>query len=73
MYWLAWAIFGSVYLAVGVFAVYMTYRENERIGHRSIFLIGISYFLCIVWPLLAVAMLVFARWRPAEFVPADRN
>ena len=73
MYWLAWAIFGSAYLAVTVFALYMTYRENERIGRGGILLIGISYFLCIVWPLLAAAMFVFALWRPAEFVPADRN
>ena len=73
MYWLAWAIFGSAYLAISVFAVYMTYREHERNGHRSIVLSGISYLLCIAWPLLVAGMLAFVQWRPAEFVPADRN
>ena len=73
MYWIIWAIVISVYMAISVFAVYMTWREHQRNGQRSIVMGAVSYLLCLVWPLAAAGMYVFARWRPAAFVPADRD
>lgn len=73
MYWLAWITGVSIYVAVGGFAVYMTYREHQLNGDRNFFLNGASYLLCAVWPLLAVGMLAFALWHPAKFVPAEQN
>lgn len=73
MYGMASAIVFGLYLAVGLFAAYMTWREHQTNGHRSLVMIGISYLLCLAWPLAVVAMFVFAQWRPAEFAPADRG
>ena len=73
MYWAAWAIVISAYLAVSVFAVYMTWREHQRNGHRSIVMTGVSYLLCAAWPLAATVLFAFAQWRPAEFAPADQG
>ncbi len=73
MYWVAWAIVFPAYLAVSVFAIYMTWREHQRNGQKSIVMGAASYLLCLVWPLTAAGMYGFARWRPAEFVPADRD
>lgn len=73
MYWLAWTIIISAYLAVGVFAAYMTWREHQRNRCRSLLMMGLSYLLCFAWPLAAAVMFAFAKWRPAEFAPADQD
>jgi predicted MFS family arabinose efflux permease len=73
MYWVIWAIVIGAYLAVSVFAAYMTWREHQRNGHVSLVMTGISYLLCAAWPLAATVLFTFAQWHPAEFVPADRN
>lgn len=73
MNWLIWTILACLYLCISLFAVYMTYREHRRNGQRSLVLSGLSYLLCAVWPLPAAGMLVFARRRPAELAPAERN
>jgi hypothetical protein len=73
MYWLVWTAVITVYTAVSLFAVYMTYREHQRNGQKSIVLSAFSYALCAVWPLAAAGMYAFARWKPAHFVPADQD
>jgi hypothetical protein len=73
MYWLVWTAVIIAYVAISVFAIYMTYREHQRNGGRSLVMGALSYSLCLVWPLAAAGMYVFARWQPAEFVPADQD
>ncbi len=73
MHWLAWTAVIIVYAAICLFAVYMTYREHQRNGQRSLVMGALSYSLCLLWPLAAAGMYAFARWRPAEFVPADQD
>lgn len=73
MYGITLAIVFGLYLAVSLFAAYMTWREHQRNGHQSLVMVGVSYLLCVAWPLAVAAMFVFAQWRPAEFVPADRG
>jgi membrane-bound metal-dependent hydrolase YbcI (DUF457 family) len=73
MYWFAWTVVITAYVAVSLFAAYMTYREHQRNGQRSLVMGTLSYLLCLVWPLAAAGMYAFARWRPAEFVPADKD
>lgn len=73
MYWMAWAVVIGAYLAVSVFAVYMTWREHHRTGRAGLVMTGASYLLCLAWPLAAAALFAFAQWRPAEFAPADRG
>jgi RsiW-degrading membrane proteinase PrsW (M82 family) len=71
MHWLAWTVLVALYVAICLFAIYMTHREHRHNGQRSLVLSGLSFVLCLVWPLLVPAMLVFARLRPAEFAPVD--
>ncbi len=73
MYWLVWTAVIIVYVAISVFAVYMTYHEHQRNGGRSIVMGVFSYSLCVVWPLAAAGMYVFARWQPAKVLPADQD
>lgn len=73
MYWLAWIVVITAYVAVSLFAFYMTYREHQRNGQRSLVMGAVSYLLCVAWPLAAAGMYAFARWQPAEFVRADRD
>jgi hypothetical protein len=36
MYWFAWTVVITAYVAVSLFAAYMTYREHQRNGQRSL-------------------------------------
>jgi hypothetical protein len=73
MYWLLWTTVIVVYVSISIFAVYMTYREHQRNGGQSLVMGAFSYCLCLIWPLAAAGMYAFARWQPAEFVPADQD
>lgn len=73
MYFLAWAVVISGYLAFSVFAACMTRREHQRNCQVNRFVMGISYLLCLAWPVAAIVLFAFAQMQPAEFPPADQG
>jgi hypothetical protein len=70
---LFWPIVSLIYIAVTIFAVYMTYQEQRRLGRSTPMYNIISYLLCTVWPLLVAAILVIARFRPDEGLVAKQD
>lgn len=68
---LGWMIGAGLYLAVGAFALYMTWREHHWNRQANWALRFGSYLLCIAWPLVVGVMLYQSRKRPASFAPAE--
>lgn len=66
-----WTFVLTAYVAVTVFALYMTYQEQRRHNRRSFTFNLIRYALCVVWPLLIAGLAVLARFRPASFYRAE--
>ncbi|MGO4909429.1 hypothetical protein ACEN2J_13985 [Pseudorhodobacter sp. W20_MBD10_FR17] len=68
-----WPIVSLIYIAVTVFAVYMTYQEQRRQGRSSPMYNLIGYLLCTVWPVLVAAFLVMARFGPDAGLAAKQD
>ena len=73
MYGMTSIILFGLYLAVSMFAIYMTYQEHRINGHRGLVMIWVSYLLRLAWPLAAAAVFAAALWRPADLAPAKRG
>lgn len=68
-----WPIVSLIYIAITIFAVYMTYQEQRRQGRSSPVYNMIGYLLCTVWPVLIAAILVIARFRPQSDLVAKQD
>lgn len=66
-----WSFFVVAYGMVALFALYMTHLEQRRQSQKSPTLSLVSYTLCVLWPLVVLAMMVVVRRRPAYFAPAE--
>lgn len=66
-----WSFFLVAYGMVAFFALYMTHLEQRRQTRKSPTLSLVSYGLCVLWPLIVLAMVVVVRRQPAYFSPAE--
>ncbi|EPX75646.1 hypothetical protein [Salipiger mucosus] len=60
-----WTVAVALYLASTVVALFLTYQEQKRRGHKTPVYTVIGYVLCAVWPLVAAVMVIFYRPRKA--------
>lgn len=53
--------FSAIYLAIAVFALVMTYDEQQKVKMNGTILKALSFLACLFWPVTFLAVLVFAR------------
>ena len=51
-------LFGTLYVLVAFFAIYMTYQESSRVRLGNMLYSVCAYVLCLAWPLAIAAMLL---------------
>lgn len=53
-----WTDLFAVYSATTIFAIYMTYKEQQRQERPSFLFNLIGYLCCAIWPLVAAVFVV---------------
>jgi uncharacterized membrane protein YhaH (DUF805 family) len=65
-----WSVFFIIYMMIALFALYMTHLEQSRkrrpkhgLKHG---LTVLGYALCMIWPAIALVLVVLVNMRPAQ-------
>lgn len=53
--------FTAAYILVALFALGMTYDEQQQSGNRSLMLKSLSFLACLFWPVAFVTAIVTSR------------
>jgi uncharacterized membrane protein YhaH (DUF805 family) len=65
-----WSVFLIIYMMIALFALYMTHLEQSRKRrpnhgpNHGLTLLG--YALCMIWPAIALVLVVLVNMRPAQ-------
>jgi len=59
-----WSALIALYIAISIFAISRTYREQKKSATVTPIFALIGYLLCIVWPLVVAAVLVLSKLFP---------
>lgn len=53
--------FAALYVTVTLFAIVMTFREQNKTCDERVFMNILGYAACLVWPVVLIALIVSSR------------
>lgn len=56
-----WTTLWSIYAAISIFAITMTYKEQKRTKEVTPIFALIGYLTCTIWPLLVATILIMVQ------------
>ena len=62
----------ALYVTSTMLAIVMTYREQRKSGHVTPVYSMIGYMLCMIWPVVLAAMMLFSRGSGRQTVNTSR-